>query len=679
VKSIGLWHFDEGSRPKSYADMTTPIRFVDAYAIAHPGVYSLAEFRVFDREGTNLATSGGAVVSSEQAPTHSKAKAIDGNTATYWSSQESETVERIFVDVGSIEDVWRVQLQWRMDGNDIPTNLLVRHKQGVPDSWTNTYSNSSYSISSPYLQDIDIHPAAYLDANVSWSDNDGEDGVGYYSREYAYGKVGNRTQMHLVDNDGATVRDVTWTMEYNDLNQLEYRYQGESWADGTSGEERVSYLYDANGNLTQEKTETYSGGWSETLKWVYAWNPRDQMKQATKYVNAALAGYVKYQYCLSCDGALSKRLQYNSSDQLTSEKRYEYDGLNLVRVDERCDADGDGIVEEGETTWRMVEVATHRPGQLGALVGKRVYSYPTAGNRCVSNGYTVYTYGYDAVGNVAVVYTGGGDEAFFFAQDAFGNELDIAAFASSDWVDARGDGVGEHQTGKWIDPFTGQYYFHARWYDSVVGRFVKKSPLRRDREHAYAFVNGRPTVSGDPSGNCIGCRIPPQPDPGSGSCFADRCRDFIDLEDQAYCLLESIIQEIRDFGLDEVQAIRLCCRPLALFSSDPFAPVKEPCRACHCYVRICDFDFGLQRVEGGGGRIDNNEPPGSGTCTSCLVTNTDMYSIISTMVHSIHHPPDFGNASALGPGTNCEEYAESLLEDNGVENCDYPWVPTYTP
>ena len=116
--------------------------------------------------------------------------------------------------------------------------------------------------------------------------------------------------------------------------------------------------------------QTHSCRWSETRKWSYNWNPRDQMKQATKYVNTALAGYVKYEYCLSCDGALSKRLQYNSSDELTSEKRYEYDGLNLLRVDERCDADGDGIVEAGETTWRMVEVATHRPGQLGALLLK---------------------------------------------------------------------------------------------------------------------------------------------------------------------------------------------------------------------------------------------------------------------------------------------------------------------
>ena len=49
--------------------------------------------------------------------------------------------------------------------------------------------------------------------------------------------------MTLVDNDGATSRDETWTMLYNDLNQLKYRFQG-TWADGTWGEERFSYTYD---------------------------------------------------------------------------------------------------------------------------------------------------------------------------------------------------------------------------------------------------------------------------------------------------------------------------------------------------------------------------------------------------------------------------------------------------
>jgi hypothetical protein len=113
---------------------------------------------------------------------------------------------------------------------------------------------------------------------VSWvASNAGEEGVGKYSREYTYDKVGNRLSMTLVDEDGVVSRDEDWTMEYNDLNQLDRRYDGASWS-GADGDARWDYTYDDNGNLTQAKKEAKASGvWSETLKWVYEWNPRDQM------------------------------------------------------------------------------------------------------------------------------------------------------------------------------------------------------------------------------------------------------------------------------------------------------------------------------------------------------------------------------------------------------------------
>ncbi|NUN97734.1 MAG: hypothetical protein HUU16_16350, partial [Candidatus Omnitrophica bacterium] len=40
---------------------------------------------------------------------------------------------------------------------------------------------------------------------------------------------------------------------------------------------------------------------------------------------------------------------------LQTGRRYEYDGLNLLRVDQRVDTDGDGVIEAGETAWRHVE------------------------------------------------------------------------------------------------------------------------------------------------------------------------------------------------------------------------------------------------------------------------------------------------------------------------------------
>jgi RHS repeat-associated protein len=181
-----------------------------------------------------------------------------------------------------------------------------------------------------------------------------------------------------------------------------------------------------------------------------------------------------------------------------SASRYEYDGLNLLRVDERCDSDADGIIEAGETTWRMVELNTHHTGQLGAQIGKRVYHY--ASGSCTPSSYDDYSYAYDAVGNLVMVFDDGGDEAFHFAQDAFGNEVLPSAFGATAWDESRDAGVMEHQTGKTLDPFTGLYFFHARWFDSVVGRFVGRSPLPVFQEPAYEYAMNSPAVAFDPDG-----------------------------------------------------------------------------------------------------------------------------------------------------------------------------------
>jgi RHS repeat-associated protein len=255
-------------------------------------------------------------------------------------------------------------------------------------------------------------------------------------------------------------------------------------------------------------TETSNGStWTQVELWNYEWNPRDQMTEAEKCTgtgDGVYAGKVEYGYCLSCGGALAWRKEYNTSNPATIEswKRYEYDGINLLRMDERCDTDGDGEIEEGETTWRTLEVSTHRPGLLGNLLGKRVYTY--TGNGATPDDTDDYFYGYDRVGNLVYVYEGGdsGEEAFHFAQDAFGNEIDIATFGNDDWTTttAATYGITEHQTGKWTDSFSGLYYFQARWYDSVVGRFVSRDPIPQVGGDAYALATNDPLGNADPDG-----------------------------------------------------------------------------------------------------------------------------------------------------------------------------------
>lgn len=133
--------------------------------------------------------------------------------------------------------------------------------------------------------------------------------------------------------------DVAWKMTYNDLNQLTLRqHYSILWSSGGTGfVNKWVYTYDDNGNVVVMSRQNVSSVQQD--KWDYTWNPRDQMTKAEKRTgtgSGTYAGKVEYRYCLACDGALSERIEYSPtvSTTIVSWKRYEYDGLNLVRVDD---------------------------------------------------------------------------------------------------------------------------------------------------------------------------------------------------------------------------------------------------------------------------------------------------------------------------------------------------------
>ncbi|NUN96839.1 MAG: hypothetical protein HUU16_11760, partial [Candidatus Omnitrophica bacterium] len=102
------------------------------------------------------------------------------------------------------------------------------------------------------------------------------------------------------------------------------------------------------------------------------------------------------------------------STTITSWKRYEYDGLNLLRVDERYDTAGGAI--DANDPWRTLEVSTHSPGLVGNLVGKRAYRQTD--NDATPNATYDYLYVYDAVGNLYLVLNDEGGEEYAFSRDA---------------------------------------------------------------------------------------------------------------------------------------------------------------------------------------------------------------------------------------------------------------------
>ena len=212
----------------------------------------------------------------------------------------------------------------------------------------------------------------------------------------------------------------------------------------------------------------------------------------TRYVNGSYAGKVEYAYSLILAGARTERIQYDASNNVTSWRRYEVDGLLTYRVDERYDSDEDGL--DSADPWRVVEKRTYGPGPIGNLLFKEVLKYPDP-TADLNPDDRVYCYGYDAVGNVILIteeYCGGTAYKYCFHQDAFGNEISEGWFEGASWSEAESAGIREHQTGKEYDSFTGLYYYHFRWYDPVVGRFTSRTPLLPWQESAYAYCENDP-------------------------------------------------------------------------------------------------------------------------------------------------------------------------------------------
>lgn len=89
-----------------------------------------------------------------------------------------------------------------------------------------------------------------------------------------------------------------------------------------------------------------------------------------------------------------------------------------------------------------------------------------------------------------------------FDQEAFGNVL-------------TGSQSGFHITTKEYDTAAELYYFNARWYEPVTGRFVEVAPNLPMKEHAYSFVNQSPTRNTDPTGKLWR--------PGEPSCAYQAC------------------------------------------------------------------------------------------------------------------------------------------------------------
>lgn len=210
----------------------------------------------------------------------------------------------------------------------------------------------------------------------------------------------------------------------------------------------TEYTYDKNGNL---KVKMMDG---ETT--TYTWDEENRLTQ----IDYPDGSHSRYIY----DG-LGRRI--NKTDRQGQTVYYLYDGANLVQ-----ELDAEGQI-------------------LASYVYGQAIDHPYSMTR---NGQT-YFYLYDRLGSVIGLSDGQGNLVANYRYDPWGNVLEEQGQIENPF----------RFTGREWDAESGLYFYRARYYDPVVGRFISQdshpgSPIDLQSLNQYIYVGNNPVKLVDPLG-----------------------------------------------------------------------------------------------------------------------------------------------------------------------------------
>ena len=98
------------------------------------------------------------------------------------------------------------------------------------------------------------------------------------------------------------------------------------------------------------------------------------------------------------------------------------------------------------------------------------------------------------MGSITSLTNGSGQLAASYVYDSFGNLTASTGTITNPF----------QYTGREFDPETGLYYYRARYYDPVSGRFLSEDPIGfAGGINFYAYVRNNPVGLRDPKGLCV--------------------------------------------------------------------------------------------------------------------------------------------------------------------------------
>lgn len=231
------------------------------------------------------------------------------------------------------------------------------------------------------------------------------------------------------------------------------KYQYDAANRQTSGKV-LSYLYDNQGNQTSRLTA------NPDKSWTLAWDYENRLTRIEKNKGAEKQT-VSFKY-----DPFGRRIEKKlTTATKTITWTYVYDGDDIALE----------IESDGTTTTKTFY--THGQNIDEHLALERNGSF--------------YYYHADGLGSVTAITDANRNVVQRYSYDSFGRITAQNSFKSSYTF-----------TSREYDPQTGLYYYRARYYDPVEGRFISKDPIGFDGEDVtlYGYVQNNPINFTDPSG-----------------------------------------------------------------------------------------------------------------------------------------------------------------------------------
>jgi len=237
----------------------------------------------------------------------------------------------------------------------------------------------------------------------------------------------------------------------------------------------TALTYDANGNIVNDGAYTY------------AYDEENRLTTVTRDSDSAVVG--QYQY-----DAFSRRVQKIADPAgVYTTTQYFYDDTRIVE-----EQNGTGVTEATYVYGNYVdEVLTmDRSGQTYYYHQNSLWSVESVTD---STATPVERYSYDAYG-MATVTDGTGAAV---PLNGWGTPHSVI---SNPWM----------FTGRQFDEEAGLYFYRARYYDAVKGRFFQRDPLESASEtNLYEYVHDAPVMWLDPTGEVQKLAAPNVPNPNA--------------------------------------------------------------------------------------------------------------------------------------------------------------------